>query len=292
MANTTNEADLAALTEEERAALGDEGLEDEIVSDEDDDQEDTRADDSDGTKQDPKAGEEDAGEATSKKQAAPEDEEAERADPILPVLRADAPENVEETLAAITKTESDLIQRFEDGEITAREYREGLNQINDQREEIKWKKRESELATKLADQAEKNAWVRDVNEFMSAQGADIVENETRLIAFDSVVKRVTGDAKNAHLSNRSQLQMALKIYRQEMGLAPAIQAEETKAKAKAKETRPIPPSLSKIPAAEPEDINNSKFARLDRLAVDDPLAFEKQVAKLSEAERQQYESAA
>ena len=62
------------------------------------------------------------------------------------------------------------------------------------------------------------------------------------------------------------------------------------AKAEAKPKREIPqvPSLANVPAADVDQPGDDKFAMLDRLADKDPVAYERALDKLSEAEREEY----
>lgn len=267
-----------ALTDEERAAIGEEGLED------------TEADaGEESVDQAPKGS--DAG---TEAQAGAQDEAPELAEPILPPLRARAPENVDELYAAISAEEDSLAQKFDDGDITAREYRESMNKLTAQREEVNWNKRKADLAREMEDTAKANAWEKEVGDFMTTTAAHITKSRAAMIAFDDVVKKVTSDPANLNLSDRAQLDKAYKIFMSEVGEAFGIQpqqSQQTKATALApKAARNIPPTLAKVPASDMEDLDGGKFAALDRLAAADPVAYESAVAKMSEAERAQYES--
>lgn len=226
-----------------------------------------------------------------------QDDAAEQADPILPPLRAKAPDNADELMSQLAQEEEALAQKFDDGDITAREYRDSINKLNDQRDEIKWATREANLASKMQRQAEENAWHKEVQDFMTTTAAHITKSNAAMVAFDDIVKKVTADPANANLSNRAQLDKAFKVYNDEMAATfgikqdqqPAAKADQAKAPAP-KAQRVIPPTLAKVPAAETESLDGGKFANLDRLAAMDPAAYEAAVAKMSEAERSQFES--
>lgn len=267
-----------ALTDEERAAIGEEGLEDTEAEAGDEGVEETAKESA----------------AETEAQASETDEAEELADPILPPLRARAPENIEEIITAISSEEDALAQKFDDGDITAREYRDGLNRLNAQRDELNWNKRKADLAREMEDTAKANAWQKEVSDFMTTTAAHITKSHAAMIAFDDVVKKVTSDPANLNLSDRAQLDKAYKIFMNEVGEAFGIQpqqSQQTKATAPApKAARNIPPTLAKVPASDMEDLDGGKFAALDRLAAADPVAYESAVAKMSEAERAQYES--
>ena len=268
---------MEGLTDEERAEINAAGAEETA----------TEAEEAGGETQ-AEATQEATGEAEAN------DDAAEQADPILPPLRAKAPENADELMSQLAQEEESLAQKFDDGDITAREYREGLNKLSEQRDEIKWATREASLASKMQRQAEENAWHKDVQDFMTTTAAHITKSHAAMVAFDDVVKKVTADPNNANLSNRAQLEKAFKAYNDEMatafGVKPQEQTKPAPTAPAPKNQRVIPPTLARVPAAEPENIDGGKFANLDRLAATDPVAYEAAVAKMSEAERAQFES--
>lgn len=272
---------MEALTDEERAEINAAGAE-EVSTETEEESGEAKAETT----------QEAAGEAEA--QAEANDEAAEQADPILPPLRAKAPDNADELMSQLAQEEEALAQKFDDGDITAREYRDSINKLNDQRDEIKWATREANLASKMQRQAEENAWHKDVQDFMTTTAANITKSNAAMVAFDDIVKKVTADPANANLSNRAQLEKAFKVYNDEMSAAFGIkQDQQPAAKAPApapKAARNIPPTLARVPAAESENLDGGKFANLDRLAAMDPAAYEAAVAKMSEAERSQFES--
>lgn len=275
---------MESLTDEERAEINAAGA-DEI---EDDSGEETKS---------AEAGTEETAAAESSEDASAQGETDQQhnddiADPILPPLRAKAPENVEEIISAINAEEDALAQKFDDGDITAREYRDGLNKLSNQRDEIRWDQRKAELAREMEDTAKANAWQREVQDFMTTTAANITKSHAQMVAFDDIVKKVTADPANLNLSDRAQLDKAYKIYMDDVGAALGVQSTPPKAtqQATTRAVRNVPPTLAKVPAAEPESIDGGKFAALDRLAAADPVAYEAAVAKMSESERSQYES--
>lgn len=275
---------MEALTDEERAEIEAAGNDETSIEDEGETNEaqETQA-----------AAEGSEPTAQSEEPDQPQDDDI--ADPILPPLRAKAPDNVDELITRLSQEEEALAQKFDDGDITAREYRDGINKLNDQRDEIKWATREADLANKMQRQAEENAWHRDVKEFMTSTAANITKSRAAMVAFDEVVKKVTADPANLNLSNRAQLEKAFKLYNDEMTAAfgvhtpPQPQKPATAPQAP-KAQRAIPPTLARVPASDIENVDGSKFANLDRLAATDPVAYEAAVAKMSDAELAQFES--
>lgn len=268
---------MEGLTDEERAEINAAGA-DEISTDDD------ATDD---------AAAQAAGETTATgEQDAVTEEQAEQ---ILPPLRAKAPENAEELFNAISAEEDALAQKFDEGDITAKEYRDGLNKLTAQREELNWSARKADLARELEETAKVNAWHKEVQDFMTTRAAHITKSHAQMVAFDEIVKKVTADPANMTLSDRAQLEKAYKIYVAEANEALGVvqKAQQPPAETPpARPTRNIPPTLARVPAAEPETIEGSRFANLDRLATMDPVAYEAAVAKMTEAERAQFESVA
>jgi hypothetical protein len=275
---------MEALTDEERAEINAAGA-DEI---EDDSGEETKSAEAEAEATAAAESSEDASAQGETDQQNNDD----IADPILPPLRAKAPENVEEIISAINAEEDALAQKFDDGDITAREYRDGLNKLSNQRDEIRWDQRKADLAREMEDTAKANAWQREVQDFMTTTAANITKSHAQMVAFDDIVKKVTADPANLNLSDRAQLEKAYKIYMDDVGAALGVQSTPPKAAQQTTQraVRNVPPTLARVPAAEPERLDGGKYAALDRLAADDPIAYEAAVAKMSESERSQYES--
>jgi hypothetical protein len=203
-------------------------------------------------------------------EAAPETVEF-RADPAL-ILTARAPDNAAAVLDRVDQFEELIQTQFEDGEITSQKYRDGLRQAAEKREEVNWAQRKAELAREMDEQAKETAWYREVDRFMSTTGAAIAKSEAVKIAFDEHVKAVTSDPANQNLSDRAQLEKAHKLFMADMG-----------------EAFGAPSARQPASHGECSDMDGGgRFAALDRLAETDPMAYERAVAKMSEAEQAAY----
>lgn len=288
-----NEPDLSKLTEEERAILKEDDASLDDADIETDRVDEDEADDDDEEDEEARKA---AEEAAAKKADEEEEEEVDlRRDPA-PLIGTEEPKDIEERLTALAEEKAALVQKFDDGEITAREYSDGLEAISDKRNDIQWEKRKAEIGREAHERAITDAWDRDVAEFMSTTAKKIAEKgEPALLAFDSYVKKVTGDPKNARMSNRAQLEKAHKAFLADFdgfGTAPKPNPKEKDGgdppKPAAKKERVIPPTLARVPAADLEDIDEGKFAALDRLADTDPLAYQKRIARMTPSEREEY----
>ncbi|RTL81293.1 MAG: hypothetical protein EKK29_18265 [Hyphomicrobiales bacterium] len=153
------------------------------------------------------------------------DEEELRNDPA-PILDTRAPEDLPQRLAALDEQKAELVSRFDDGELTAREYADGLQAIADQRNDLAWERRKAEFARETRDKAIESNWNRAVESFMRGPAAHITEKgEGALLAFDTYVKKVTSDPANSRLSDKAQLTKALKAFEADFGKLPASRAQ-------------------------------------------------------------------
>ena len=144
-----------------------------------------------------------------------------------PILIPKPIDNAQEIAARLAAYEDDLAVKFDDGDITAREYRDGLAQVAAQRDELRWADRKADLAREMRTTAENAAWQREVNDFMTkGPGAKISSSRAAMVAFDEHVKRVTADPTNARLSDRAQLQKAYAAYKRDMAGAGLSMADD------------------------------------------------------------------
>ena len=90
----------------------------------------------------------DEGDATQEVEAREAEIVETRADP-LPLLNARAPDNAGEVLERLSYAEQEIQRQFEDGNITAGEYRDSLRQVAERREEVRWLQHKAELPTEF-----------------------------------------------------------------------------------------------------------------------------------------------
>lgn len=276
-----------ALTDAERAGLeedlgdGDNGINADDDKDHDNDPE-SKAKGNDGD--DDGAGRDDGGNAEAP--AVPEKVE-------VPLIRGEDLEQIQDRLTAIKAEQDALETQFEDGDITSKEFRAGLDKLNKEANDLQWKVNKTELANEITEQQKMQAWYSDVGSYLAAN-PELKASELRLKAFDTVVRQVTADPETAKLSNREQLAKAHEIWARELG-QPAPKAKGQPApkpaaepEAKRFNDRNVPPTLGRIPASAATDTDDGKYGYLDRLASTDPLKFEAELGRLSEAEQNAY----
>lgn len=277
--------DLAMLTDEERAGL----LDDE---DEDDDQDVDDADDDDtgaDGKADDKGDENGADGDDSQDAGADKDGEGEDKldDPIkpTPLFKAELPADIEAKRTALDTQEDDLVKKFDEGDITFAEYNKELRSLNRERADLDRAELKAELAQEAQQSQVEQTWQTTANTFV-AEHPLISKNETTWSSFDAIVRRVTAETmQKGEQPSRRDLEKAYKQWTEDLGIADAgIQ----KSQPKQKKQNIVPPNLGKVPAATANDTDDGKFAHLDRLAESDPLAFEAALAKMSDAQRDEY----
>lgn len=194
-----------------------------------------------------------------------------------------APADAYARLDALHIRKAEMIQRFEDGEMTARQFTAVLAMLDQEAETLRLSQFKDRLMRELADQQREQAWRADVAAFVAAH-PDVRRNEVLWHAFDLVVRQVTADAADSGESNQDQLARAYQLWSEHLGLTPSRAAEKV-----ARTERRIPPTLAKAPAARMADTDENRWSALDRLATLDPDAYEQRLARMSAAELKDYE---
>ena len=285
-----SEEDLAMLTEEERAGLLDD--EDEGDGTDGDDQGNDNASDddtdADGKADDKGDDSQDAG-ADSNTQGGGKDGEGqgELDDPIkpTPLFKAELPADIEAKRTALDTQEDDIVKKFDEGDITFAEYNKELRSLNRERADLDRAELKAELAKEAQQSQVEQTWQTTANTFV-AEHPLISKNETMWSSFDAIVRRVTAETmQKGEQPGRRDLEKAYKQWTEDIGISDA---GTQKPQPKQKKQNIVPPNLGKVPAATANDTDDGKFAHLDRLAESDPLAFEAALAKMSDAQRDEY----
>lgn len=211
--------------------------------------------------------------------------------PPAPLLVAQAPADAETKLADITKQKDALATKFDDGEMTAKEYQTQLGALDKQEREIELAVHKAQIAADLNAQQARNAFLREVQDFTS--GTLYKESPLAWSALDAAVKKVGSDPANANLTGRQILEKAHaevlkdKVLATAFGQHKAAAGKEDGGKQQ-KKAVVLPPNLGRLPAAEPEDTSGDRFAALDRLQRTNPIEYEKAVGKLAPADLDAY----
>lgn len=261
------------LTDEERAALaeGDEDTGEETnVEGEADEPTGEQADEAgrdDGEAAD--EGEKDEGEAEDTKETA-----------SAPVLVVESPSDADEQLKAISTQKDELNTKYEDGDITAKEYQQQLDDLFKQERAIERAVDRAELAAEMEKQRLVNEWTFTVNAFIDANPV-YRENPRLYRALDQEVKDIANSEEGKALSGAKILAKAHENLSEAFNIAkPGKKTPIPKGE--------LPPSLHGVPAADANDVSGGKWAGLDRLANTNPIAYEEALMKMPDSERDAY----
>lgn len=279
----------------EEAGKGDDESDDDDGEEDDSDDEDGekgQSDKEDTTEADADAGddESDAGEDETG-----EDDEEDPLDvtrSVMPDEWQSLPKDADEQVAALKQQRADIADKFDAGDLTAREYQQQRDKLD---EDIFKREIHIHDATKAINKAHKD-WVnRTVKGFLrEPEHKKYATNATLNRMLDAEVRalqQATNDPFNPRILRKAHANIQAAL-----GNAPEPKGDGKKAKPAAKEKTPVvagkkpqvPPTLARVPQDEIEDADGGKFARLNRLSSKDPHAFEEAFARLSPADQDAY----
>lgn len=294
-----SEEDLAMLTDEERAGLldddeddGDDQDDGADKADQDtdaDDGDDAGSDEGDDGKSDDADGQDDGADSATQGDDKGDQEGDDKVDlPPSPLFKAELPADIEAKRTALDTKHEELINKFDEGEITFAEYNKELRNIDNDRRALDRAELKAELAAEAAQSQSQQTWQTTADAFV-AEHPLISKNETMWGSFDAVVRRVTAETiSKGGQPGRRDLEKAYKQWTSDLGFADTGTTKEPAPQPKTKKEKIVPPNLGKVPAATANDVDDGKFAHLDRLAESDPLAFEAAMLKMTEAQREEY----
>ena len=290
---------MSKLTEEELALLTDEEREGYLADDEDDDGE---GDDDHGNADEGAGGEEGNGDegdddptlavddpATAPPAANPQDGgDAEPQEQIMaqpkPLFNADLPADIEAQRTALDEKEAAIDQQYDEGDILFTEHKQALRDINKQRNALDRAELKAELAAEAYQTQIDNSWQASQTAFFSAHPEINTANDVQMTALDHLVRQETKAVLDkGGVIGVPELERAYTKYKQAFNIEAAA-PKQAKAPS-AKNEGVVPPNLGKLPAATANDTDDGKFAHLDRL---EGVAFEDALAKLSDAQRDEY----
>lgn len=228
-------------------------------------------------------------------EAGDEADEDDEVEGLRPAPRIAVPEDADAKLAELEKKRDDLAEKFDDGEITAKEFNRAVAEIDKQVREIE---RAKDRAI-FFEETRKHTWLtQTVPTFLDQHPA--YQDRTLHGLLDAEVRKrqVAAIEKGKDPLDPAILEQAHKaIVRSAQSLTGAEQAEPrkrpeptraaTKAAPQPKKRPASPPTLANVPASEIAD-TDGEFAALDRLGETDPEAFEEAYARLSPADRARY----
>ena len=279
------EEELALLTEEERDGYLDDEDDDEGEEGNGDEGDDDPQDDPTLAVDDPAA----AAQAAANDQAGDDQGDgAETKEEFTtqpkPLFNTEIPADIQAQRTEIDEKEDALDKQFDEGDITFSEHKKALREINQQRNALDRAELKAELAAEAYQTQIDNSWQASQEAFFSAHPEFKIDNEAKWAAFDQLVKNETKSVLDkGGAVGVPELERAYTKYKQAFNIEAAA-PKQAKATGTKKEGV-IPPNLGKLPAATANDTDDGKFAHLDRL---EGVAFEDALAKLSDAQRDEY----
>lgn len=306
LSHTAEELEL--LTEEELAGLEDDSLVDEGADENDDDDGD----------EDPAAaaaaaaaaakpdlnpgdgGDEDAAKAATDKAAkdaadkAPTDAAAAAAGdddaaakPVATQFpQYEAPADAKVKLTEIEQQRDALAAKFDEGELTAAEFRAQSRPLEEQRDTLK----EQMLKASLSQDALVHTWSKLAVPTFLEKHPEYAPGTPLYVALDGEVRRLQAGSDNPFdPALLAQADATIKAQmRKAMGMPDTPTPAATPPKKDGK-GRVIPPTLAHLPSADlTEETDGGEFAFLDRLSEEDPGKFEAALGKLTEDQRERY----
>ena len=271
------------LTDEERAALAEEEGASEAQPNADDGEGAANAADEPAANAEPAA----AADGAAAEPAAAAEPTPPAADEVqqqsTPVLVAALPADIEVKLAEISSKKEALLDSFDNGDVTAKEYQQQLDTLAKEERAIERQQDRADLAKQMEDQRLKNEWESTCNRFV--EGNSVYKEMPWLyMQLDAKVRELASKPETANWAGQKFLDEAHKQLVEQYKL-PTDNKQVAKP---IKPPRELPPNLAKVPAAEVEDTNGGQYAVLDRMANSDPMGYEDALSKMSVAQRESY----
>lgn len=290
----TDENILEGLTDEEREAMEElkameaSATDDDPEVDTDEIEQEAEGDDEAEEQEEDEGGEPagDDGEDGEPDDDAGDDDGADRdrSEDRAPLLVAEAPEDAEERLGKISEDKAKLVEQFDDGELTAKEYQQQLDALNREERKVEMALHKAQIAADMEEQRLANE--RDAAIISFLKEVDIPRDPTnlRFATLDAAVRIVASDESSADLSPREILQKAYGMCVEHGTLTPKKQ-EPVRQRAQRKQIN-APKTLANLPAADISDTDDNRFAHINRIK--DPEARERAFMGLSPAEQEAY----
>lgn len=196
-------------------------------------------------------------------------------------------EGYDEKIAELAAQKMELRRQMNEGDIDLDAYEELKDAIVQQEMGLREQKIKADISAEQNEQSSKARWEWDQERFFEADANAIYKDKYLLAAFDAAVRDLGGDEANASRKGDWFLKEADKLVRARFNApAPATPKHD----GRKPDLSMVPKTLAHLPAADiPQTGDVGEFDHIDRL---NGLEYEKAVARLSEAERERFRSAA
>lgn len=231
--------------------------------------------------------------AAAKAKAEPEPEPEPEKPVVAPrprgVLNDTLPEDYSQRVEANNTAMDELAQKYEDGDISFAEYNKGMRKLNEEAMDLREVKMRAEISEQSSTNSVQQHWDGLMGSFLATH-PEAISTPVRQNAFDHILREITAPVMAAGgMPGQTEIDKAYASLAEEFGLQAKQPNQDKGAEPPAaKKENKVPPTLGAVPAAAHTDVDDGKWAHLDRLAEQDPIKFEETLMKMSEAERNEY----
>ncbi|MBO3760365.1 hypothetical protein [Ciceribacter sp. L1K22] len=261
------------------------------ASDDDADGEGDDEGEGEGTADDAKPDPAAAADAAAAEPAPEEEGEGQQEEPEERAPKWVLPPDIDDKIKAIDEQMDDLAAKFDEGELTGKEFREQTRTLGDQRDELKQVKIKAEIQKETAIET----WYDEVGAFLGKPENAAFKSPILQGMLDTEVKRLQSEATNplnpailakakANIAGEIKAAFGIDVDPGKPGKKDAAPDGKGKADPKTppKKRPEMPPNLGNVPSADiTESDDGGEFAYLERLMNTDSLEYEKALAKLS-----------
>lgn len=205
------------------------------------------------------------------------------------VLNDTLPEDYSQRVEANNAAQDELAQKYEDGDISFAEYNKGMRKLNEEAMDLREVKMRAEISEQSSTNSVQQHWDGLMGTFLTAH-PEAISTPVRQNAFDHILREITAPVMAAGgMPGQAEIDKAYARLAEEFGIqAKQPDGDKGAQPPAAKKENKVPPTLGAVPAAAHTDVDDGKWAHLDRLAEQDPIKFEETLMKMSEAERNEY----
>ena len=201
------------------------------------------------------------------------------------------PADFQEQISATHTAQSDLLQRFQEGDLEVSEYVAELSKITEQRDALMAAKIKAEISHEMEEQASAREWQQAVHRFLDrvakSEQVDYRTDAARARDLDTFVKVLANDPENAQQSSEWFLQEAHKLVNARRGGTVTATTDDPRPRPAPRkpDLKAVPKTLAHVPGSDgPGDVSD-EFGNVDAL---DGLDLESAIARMTPAQREKY----
>lgn len=206
--------------------------------------------------------------------------------------KAELPADYEDKVAANKAALTDLRTKFDNGEVDAAKYHAKLDELQEQRADLREAKTRAQVASEMLEQAEAGAWLSAINTFVADAATkpelgvvDYAKDHAEAADLDVFVKALAAAPENAAKPHRWFLEEGHRRVVALHGIATAKPAAAAPATRKP-DVSAVVTNLADLPGGDSDaDPVGDEFAELDKLT---GLEYERELGRLSPEKRERY----